>query len=85
MSVVIAILRVPNSGRQMGIANARHAVSLQNVQCHFACVVLAPAGIVEENAAGFLGEGNDKFGSRSAAVRARDHHGMSVCLADVCD
>jgi len=41
---------------------------LQNVECYSACIVLAATGIVEENAAGFLGEGDDKFSRRVAAV-----------------
>ena len=43
-------------------------MSLQDVECHSACIVLAATGIVEENAAGFLGEGNDKFSRRATAV-----------------
>jgi len=43
-------------------------MSLQDVECYFACIVLAATGIVEENAAGFLGEGNDKFSRRATAV-----------------
>jgi hypothetical protein len=43
-------------------------MSLQDVECHFAGIVLAATGIVEENAAGFLGEGDDKFSRRAAAV-----------------
>ena len=43
-------------------------MSLQDVEYHSACIVLAATGIVEENAAGFLGEGDDKFCRRATAV-----------------
>ena len=60
-------------------------MSLQDVECHSACIVFAATGIVEENAAGFLCEGNDKFSRRAAAVRAGNDHGMGVCVANVRD
>jgi len=43
-------------------------MSLQDVECHFAGIVLAATGIVEENATGFLTKGNDKFSRRATAV-----------------
>ena len=43
-------------------------MSLQDVECHSAGIVLAATSIIEENATGFLGEGNDKFSRRATAV-----------------
>ncbi len=43
-------------------------MNLQDVECHFACIVLTATGIIKENAAGFLVQGNDKFSCRATAV-----------------
>ena len=74
----MTILRIPNSGGDVRIACARHAVRLQHAQRYLARIVLSPASVVEKYKAWFLAERNDKFSRRATAVRSRDHHSVAV-------
>ena len=58
---------------------------LQHFKRYFASIVFAATCIVEENAAWFLAECNDKFSGRFSAMRSRDDDGVGMCVADVRD